>query len=218
MPYVNIAVYERKPVENKGRVAHLRPSQNDRVPGSAFGTWESTNLNRRVSAPRRIQPRMRRVRYDRPEMAHTPRLYLDACALNRLTDDPCQPRIAMEAAAMIHILRMVRTGRVNWIASSVLKLELKRNPNALRRDYSLELLRQAAEIRSVNQEVANRARVLNSIGYGKFDAYHLALAEFAKTDILLTTDDRFVRQAHRGLGTPTVLLQNPLDYLQEVKP
>jgi hypothetical protein len=108
-------------------------------------------------------------------MAQTPRIYLDACALNRLTDDPCQPRIALEAAAMIHVLRMVRTGRVVWIASSILKLELKRNPNALRRDYSLALLRLAAEIRSLNQGVAYRARILNSIGYGKFDAYHFPL-------------------------------------------
>ena len=65
--------------------------------------------------------------------------------------------------------------------------------------------------------MADRAKFLNSLGYGKFDAYHLAIAEHSKVDLLLTTDDQFLRQAGRGLGNPLIRVTNPLDYVQEVK-
>jgi hypothetical protein len=37
-------------------------------------------------------------------VAQTPRIYLDACALNRLGDPPIQRRIALEAAAMERVI------------------------------------------------------------------------------------------------------------------
>ena len=40
------------------------------------------------------------------------RVYLDACCLNRLTDDQSQARIRDEAAAVENILRLVRDGEV----------------------------------------------------------------------------------------------------------
>ena len=54
--------------------------------------------------------------------------------------------------------------------------------------------------------------------YGRFDALHLAAAEEARCDWLLTTDDRFLRKAARGTGQPSVRVRNPLDYLKAVGP
>jgi hypothetical protein len=47
------------------------------------------------------------------------RVYLDTCAINRLTDDPSQVRIRLEAEAVEFFFRQLRGGRVSWIASSI---------------------------------------------------------------------------------------------------
>ena len=78
------------------------------------------------------------------------------------------------------------------------------------------MLRYAAEAYFPVLEVGDRAKFLNSLGYGEFDALHLAIAERANADLLLTTDDRFLRQAARGLGNPSVRVANPLDYTEKV--
>jgi hypothetical protein len=58
---------------------------------------------------------------------------LDACCLNRLTDDQSQARIAEEAEAVERILRLLRGGVIEWSSSAVLKLETSNNPDAERR-------------------------------------------------------------------------------------
>jgi hypothetical protein len=49
------------------------------------------------------------------------------------------------------------------------------------------------------------------------DAFHLAYAELAAVDVLLTTDDRFLRRALRVIGDTTVRVANPVDWKQEVE-
>ena len=62
------------------------------------------------------------------------RVYLDACALNRLTDDPRQLRVRLEAEAVELFFRHVLVGKVSWIASSILEQEIRRNPNVCQRE------------------------------------------------------------------------------------
>jgi predicted nucleic acid-binding protein len=145
------------------------------------------------------------------------RIYLDACALNRLSDPPMQQRIALEAAAMERLLRAVQTGRLHWIASSVLVVEIENNPDEQRRSSALALLCFASEVHRPTAVSAERGRQLNLLGYGKLDALHLAMAEEQRCDLLLTTDDRFLRRAMRRLGTPSVRVENPLNYWKEVR-
>lgn len=161
---------------------------------------------------------MGRVRYYEPEMAQTPRIYLDTCALNRLTDDQSQIRIRLEAEAIELFFVHLQTGKAAWITSSVLVAEIRRNQDVHYREDTLGMLFHASEFHLPNADVVDRASLLNVLGYGKFDAFHLAIAEYAKVDLLLTTDDRFRRQAGRGLGNPLIRVANPLDYVQEVKP
>jgi len=59
-----------------------------------------------------------------------------------------------------------------------------------------------------------RAKVLHAAGYGAFDALHLAHAEADGVEALLTTDDRFIKRAQRGLGNPLVRVVNPVDWLR----
>jgi predicted nucleic acid-binding protein len=143
---------------------------------------------------------------------------LDACCLNRLTDDQAQLRIRREAEAVEQILRRMRDGEIQWIASEAPTDEIDRNPNMERRLENAALVTLASEVVQVNDRIVRRARDLQSAGYGAFDALHLACAEAAVVDVLLTTDDGFIRRASRGDGNPRVTVGNPLSWSQENMP
>lgn len=144
------------------------------------------------------------------------RIYLDACAVNRLTDDTDQPRVLAEADAMLDILRLVSEGKLEWTVSEVLSTELSQNPDEDKRQDALDLLERAGPRAPLSSTAEQRAHTLAALGYGIFDALHLACAEGANADALLTTDDRFIRKASRGLGNPAVIITNPVDWLREV--
>ena len=145
----------------------------------------------------------------------TLKLYLDACALNRLTDDQRQPRIRREAEAVEEIFHLIEVGKAVWVSGDAVELEIRRNPDVQRRQDVLGLLPIATERVAITAPVRERAITLENAGYGAFDALHVASAEQAGADVLITTDDRFLKQARRGLGEPRVQVQNPLDWLQE---
>jgi predicted nucleic acid-binding protein len=127
------------------------------------------------------------------------RLYLDACCLNRLTDDQSQARIRDEAAAVEAAFRLVRTGGVIWISSTVLEIEINRNPDRDRRHDVARLLALANEIVVPQAWTAKRAMVLQQFGFAPLDALHLACAEGHQVDVFLTTDDGLIRRAERNL-------------------
>jgi hypothetical protein len=78
------------------------------------------------------------------------------------------------------------------IANTVLSLELSRNRNVDKRRDSLKLLSYAGELRHPDYAAFRRAEMLEASGYGATAALHLACAEQAGADILLTTDDASV--------------------------
>lgn len=119
---------------------------------------------------------------------------------------------------MERIFRLVETGQATWVTSSVLFTEIRKNPDPKRREDALAMLRRATEIHFSDSRIAARAQLLHGLGYGVFDALHLAFAERFKADVLLTTDDRFLRQARRGLGNASIKVANPLEYEREVQP
>jgi predicted nucleic acid-binding protein len=146
------------------------------------------------------------------------RVYLDACCLNRLTDDQTQHRVRQEAEAVEQILRRTREGVIQWISSEALADEIDRNPHLERRLENAALLTHASETVELNDNVVSRAREFQDAGYGPFDALHLACAEAVGADVLLTTDDGFIRKASRGNGSPRVAVRNPLSWSQENLP
>jgi predicted nucleic acid-binding protein len=146
------------------------------------------------------------------------RIYLDACCLNRLTDDQAQLRIRHEAEAVELILRRMRSGKIHWVSSEALVDEIDRNPDVERRLENAALLALSSESVEVDDVIASRGAVLQMAGYGAYDALHLACAEAARVDVLLTTDDGFIRRASRGAGEPLVLVMNPLFWSKENLP
>jgi predicted nucleic acid-binding protein len=142
------------------------------------------------------------------------KIYLDACVLNRLSDDRTQARVAVEAEVIENIFRMILLGSMEWSASVALEREIARNPDRDKRNDALGLLSYASELREIAEAVRERAKELHAAGYGAFDALHLAYAEADGADALLTTDDRFIKKAGRGLGKPLVPVMNPVDWLR----
>jgi predicted nucleic acid-binding protein len=64
--------------------------------------------------------------------------------------------------------------------------------------------------------VVNRACELKEIGFGVYDALHLAFAEQAAVDIFLTTDDRLLKLASKCFSLIQVKVDNPLGWLRKV--
>ncbi len=67
----------------------------------------------------------------------------------------------------------------------------------------------------IDEAIALRAQNLVGLGYGPFDALHLAAAESAEADVLLTTDDRLLKRTARKLGNPRIPVRNPLSWIKE---
>lgn len=143
------------------------------------------------------------------------KVYFDACCLSRLTDDQTQPRIREEAEAIEWVLTQVRLGLVDLISSEALEDEARRNPSMERRLEVATLLSLAGQAVEIDDEVTQRARDLGAFGYGLFDALHLAAAESAGADVLLSTDDRLIKRAARGVGAPRIPVRNPVSWSKE---
>ena len=142
-------------------------------------------------------------------------VYLDACCLSRLTDDQSSARIREETGAIAWVLELIRCGSFKLIASETLLEEVRRNPFPQRQAEAERLLLLAYAVVGTSQNILQRATGLARIGYGPYDALHLASAESAGVDVLLTTDDRFIRLASRGKGQPRVSVLNPVSWMKE---
>jgi predicted nucleic acid-binding protein len=145
-------------------------------------------------------------------------IYLDTCALGRLTDDLSQPRIQNEAQAVARIIELVAINKIRWIASSALQHEISRNPFPFRRIAAMELLSTANGLVEPTKETLVFAARLEHQGFSGPDAVHLATAQQVGADALLTTDDRFLQRAQRPIQGITVPVLNPVDWLQRRKP
>jgi len=77
------------------------------------------------------------------------------------------------------------------------------------------LLLPATDTIPLDSQVIQRAKELEALGYGAFDALHLSAAEAGNADVLLTTDDRFIKRAARAAGSPRVRVLNPVEWLRE---
>ena len=67
----------------------------------------------------------------------------------------------------------------------------------------------------IGDDIINRAKDLNNIGFKSFDAFHIACAEKGQADVLLTTDDHLLKKAMSHREFLKVRLENPLRWLME---
>lgn len=129
------------------------------------------------------------------------RIYLDNCCLQRPLDDQTQPRIKVEAEAVLAILASVQAGDLVLLGSEALEFEISRIPDEQRRNEAMAVLALAGERLMISDESQVLAESLEMQGIEAMDALHLALASFAKADYFATCDDRLLRKAQSLSGS-----------------
>lgn len=143
------------------------------------------------------------------------RLYLDVCCLARPHDDQEHSRVRLETEAITDILDRCASGEHVWVTSEAIVEELSRDANLDRRNQVISALKFAGEHALSGPELLERAAQLAATGIRPTDALHLATAENARCDVLLTTDDRFIHRAGRLKPASSVRVLNPLQWLME---
>jgi predicted nucleic acid-binding protein len=138
-------------------------------------------------------------------------IYLDTSTLNRIFDDQSQPRIFLEASAMLLIFGLIEKRIIAIVSSDVLVYENSRNPYSERQIFVTSVLRKARVIQTLNDSLAKRAQEIEVMGIQGLDALHLARAERLKVDYFVTCDDRMIRKY-----TGTVVVINPVELTMHV--
>ena len=142
------------------------------------------------------------------------RLYIDLNCFNRPFDDQRQERVRHETEAVLSILRRIIDGNDSLVWSWALTFENEKHPMPDRRDEIALWEGRAERSISLDDGVKERAKQLTRQGIPAMDSVHLACAEAAGVDVLLTCDDVFFRRARRlSLALRVV---NPVAYLPEV--
>ena len=144
-----------------------------------------------------------------------PRVYLDACCLNRPFDDQTQARIRLEAEAVLIVVAQCESGQWEWVTSEAVDVEIAHTPDPERRRRVRFLAAHAHHSVVVGDAEIQRAQHLESWGIAAYDALHIACAESANADVLLTTDDKLLRKCMAFGERLRVRVRNPLEWLEE---
>ena len=144
------------------------------------------------------------------------KIYFDVCCLNRPFDDQTQDRIHMEAEAIATILKHIELNEWNLVGSGVINYEISKTTDNERKVRLQSMVKEASLFVAIDQKVHLRAAQIQQLGIKAYDALHIASAEKAEADVLLSTDDRLVEIAKRNRETILIEIENPLVWLQEM--
>jgi predicted nucleic acid-binding protein len=139
---------------------------------------------------------------------------MDCCCFNRPFDEQSNPIVHLEAEAVKIILSLCEQGVFTLILSQILKFEIEKTPDILRREKLKSLEQIARSIIRIDEEIEKRAKHFEKLGLQSFDALHLACAE-QESDIILTVDRKFLRNVKR-IKDLKIEIKNPLDWIKEV--
>jgi len=120
----------------------------------------------------------------------------------------------MECEAILSIIDNCGTGDWSYFSSDVLLDEILETSDIDRREKVMLLYRAAAEHIGFTEAIFSRAKELEQFNIKSFDALHVACAEAAEADVLLTTDRKLINAAKRA--RTHVSIRNPLVWLAEV--
>lgn len=142
-------------------------------------------------------------------------VYLDNCCYNRPFDDQTQERIHLESEVILTILQRGQVGIYTIVGSDILELEMDRMRDPMKKQKVKELDRAAKVIVNYTERMKERSQeIMKKSGIRTFDSLHIAAAENAKADIMLTIDDKLEKMAERL--ELKVRVMNPLKFAWEV--
>ncbi|NUQ45407.1 MAG: PIN domain-containing protein [Phycisphaerae bacterium] len=143
-------------------------------------------------------------------------IFLDVSCLNRPCDDQIQPRIRLEAEAVVHILGKCDRRVWRHVSSEIAEIEIAAIRDPERRRQVAALLPQKRDRIRLTEATFQRADRLCTLGVKPADAVHVACAERGRANVLLSCDDRLCRFGDRLRGRIRVPIANPLSWLREV--
>jgi predicted nucleic acid-binding protein len=140
------------------------------------------------------------------------KLYVDICCYNRPQDDQSDERIEAETYAILKIIGMRHINDYIIVGSPIVDMEIQQNPKPKERDTATKLYRSAIDEYIIPSTTDfDRAKTFIKNGLGVMDSYHLAAAEAADADILITVDKDFERiSTNKKLSR--VIVINPLKF------
>ncbi|MBA3920951.1 MAG: hypothetical protein H0X31_04240 [Nostocaceae cyanobacterium] len=141
------------------------------------------------------------------------KIYLDVCCLNRPFDDWTQDRIRLEGEAILSIMERIRALKWQLINSEAIMVGLQKMRNLDKLENILQLLGFALITINIDEVVDLCSQQLENLGFGLYDSFHIACAGVAQADILLSTDDRLLKNALRHQGLLKIALDNPVTWL-----
>lgn len=143
------------------------------------------------------------------------RIYLDNCSYNRILDDRSNSKIYYERNSIMIILELAEKSAIKIIGSEMLIKEIDDTKDAYKKSVLEMLYSLCSEEIIVDKTILNRAEIIRHSSNIKYkDSIHLACAEAANADVLLTTDIKFMNNSNR-IKTYTKVM-NPNQYLLEV--
>jgi predicted nucleic acid-binding protein len=144
------------------------------------------------------------------------KIYLDNCCLQRPLDSRGSTRVVLEAEAVLGILTLLESRRIELVSSEVLLFEIDRTPNSVRQAYALEVLSRTRLLVKVDEPIEKRAAGLVRLGIRPLDALHLASAERAQADCFCTCDDKLLKKAQTVARLKTRVV-SPIELIEELE-
>ena len=141
-------------------------------------------------------------------------IYLDNCCYNRPFDDQTQERIHLESEAILTILQRGQMGIYKIVGSRILELEMERMRDVAKRQRVKELYKVADTHICYTEEIKKRSQEIMKLSKIRtFDSLHIAAAEKAEADVMLTTDDKLEKMTEKL--ELKVKVMNPLKFAWE---
>ncbi len=122
----------------------------------------------------------------------------------------------LESEAVLSILNYSKAKGWRLLNSEVITIEISKIPDNDKRQKVAILSTMLQTYIVVDEDIERRAIGFENLNFKPFDALHIACAEKGKADILLTTDDDFLRKASQCKDTLKVRVENPVKWLMEV--
>jgi predicted nucleic acid-binding protein len=143
------------------------------------------------------------------------KIYLDNCSLQRPFDDVTQPRIALEAQAILSLVAMSKANELELVSSEVLRFEIDNLKDEQKKEFVNAFLGTPATHVILNNTIETQAAAFVSEGIKPLDALHLACAIAAEADYFCTSDDKFFRKA-RAIMNLGIKVTTPPQLLEEL--
>jgi predicted nucleic acid-binding protein len=145
-----------------------------------------------------------------------PIIYLDTCSLQRPLDDRSQPRIYLEAEAVLTLLRLVEAEKLQLLSSDVLQFEISNIADLNRKSEAQLMLKLAAHTATMQPNIRQLAEQIIATGVKPLDALHAAVAIENQVHYFCTCDDKLLKKLKKLIFNQQTKFLSPLELIMEV--